>query len=444
MTDSEAKMAKSTKITRRYFLGQGAALASGGAAAAYFVPSRVFAAPGRVSANDRIGVAYIGPGRRASQLMGLPKPGQIVAVADVNLPRAEAVARAKKCRPYQDYHKMLESTDIDAVVVATPDHWHALASIHACQAGKHVYCEKPMTLTIAEGRAMVDAARRYERIVQVGSQQRSTPENNFACKLIRDGHIGKVHTVIGYNYESPWNCNLPAQTIPSGLDWDTWCGPTEVRPYHKDIYVPRASPGWISFRPYSGGEMTGWGAHGLDQVQCALGMDNSGPVEVWTAGGKFDPPTYDESESRKRGETLCGQPAVNYRYANGTVLKLRNGPHGGAVFIGDKGKITIDRGYFKIEPDDLAVELAPYDKSASPTTKHLQNWFDSIRSGELSAGDVEIGHRSTTVCHLGNIARWIGRPLRWDPEKEIFPDDAQANLLLQRDRREPYGLPNLA
>nr|ABX10629.1 GFO/IDH/MocA family secreted oxidoreductase [uncultured planctomycete 3FN] len=435
-------MTNPNSLSRRGFLKSATALAAGRFAAPYIVPSGVLAAAGRPGANDRVGVAYIGVGRRANQLMDLPPDAQMVAVADVNLPRSESVAAKHRCRSYQYYEKMLEAKDVDAVVVATPDHWHTLPSIHACQAGKDVYCEKPLTLTIREGRVLVEAARKYQRVFQTGSQQRSMAANRQACELIRNNRIGKLHTVIGFNYPSPWLCNLPGQPVPAGLDWDMWCGPTELRPYHKDIYTPRAKPGWISFRQYSGGEMTGWGAHGLDQVQWALGMDESGPVEVWTDGGPLDAPIYTKPESRAAGEKACSQPKVFFRYANGVVLKLENGPHGGAIFIGDEGRISIDRGKFRAEPSSLATKsLNSEAVRLEVSDNHMQNWIDCIKSRKRPIADVEIGHRSATVCHLGNIARLLGRILRWDPERETFPGDAQANALIDVERRKPYELP---
>lgn len=438
-------MIEKQTTSRRQFIGRAAVLTGSGVALSCALNTGALAAPRQAAANDRVGIGYIGVGRRAQQLMGLPPEAQIVAVADVNHDRADRVAAAKNCRAYHDYRALLDAPDVDAVVVATPDHWHALPSIHACQAGKDVYCEKPMTLTVREGRVMVDAARKYGRVVQTGSQQRSTPANDFACRLIREGHLGRVHTIIGHNYPSPWECALPAQAVPDAIDWNVWCGPTLSRPFHSDIYTPRANPGWISFRAYSGGEMTGWGAHGLDQVQCALGMDESGPVEVWTEGDAFEPPVYDASESRTRGDAVCGQPSVFFRYAGGEVLKLADGPAGGAVFIGERGKISIDRGKFSVDPPELADALdQPSRGGADPTVMHLQNWIDCIKSRERPVADVEIGHRSATVCHLGNIARWVGRPLRWDPASEVFDGDAEANALLQRERRTPYELPNPA
>jgi len=286
-------MSNQKKYSRRQCIGQSAAVVASTLAAPCFVASSVLSAAGKPSkpgANDRIAIGYIGAGRRANQLMNLPPAAHIVAISDVYLPRAQEVANRHGAKAYQDYREMLDSKEIDAVVVATPDHWHTLPSIHACQAGKDVYCEKPLTLTIREGRQLVDAARKYGRIVQTGSQQRTMAANRFACQLVRDGRLGKLLEVIGHNYPSPWQSNLSAQSSLTGIDWNTWCGQTELRSFNGDIFAPRANPGWVSFRDFSGGEMTGWGAHGLDQMQMALGMDETGPVEIWTEGGKFQTP----------------------------------------------------------------------------------------------------------------------------------------------------------
>jgi predicted dehydrogenase len=229
------------------------------------------------------------------------------------------------------------------------------------------------------------------------------------------------------------------------LDWDAWCGQVEPVPYHVDLYTPRANPGWISFRRFSGGEMTGWGAHGLDQVQWALGMDESGPVELWTEGPKYAPPTYSAPESRQRGDRICRSPQVHFRYANGAEMILQDGgPGGGAVFICEKGKIRVDRGVFQVEPKELARELVP-DPAVmrGGGENHMQNWIDCIKTRERPVADVEIGHRSTTVCHLGNIARWLGRRLRWDPQNEQFIGDEQANQLLERPQRSQYRIPDV-
>ena len=438
-------MSRSRRLSRRRFLRNTTTAAAAGFAAPYVIPSGLLAAEGRLGPNDQIGVAGIAIGRQGSGIFRMAtgsSMGRAVAVADVHIKRAESMAAGMKIKAYQDYRELLDRKDVDAITTATPDHWRSLVTIHACQAGKDVYAEKPMTLTIREGRLMVQAARKYQRVFQTGSQQRSDSANRFGCELIRNGRIGKIQMVIGANYPSPWESALPEQPVPEGLDWDIWCGPNELAPYHRDLYAPRANPGWISFRPYSGGEMTGWGAHGLDQIQWALGMDESGPVEVWTEGPEFDPPTYTQPTSRGPGDTACRSPMVFYRYANGVTLKLDNGNPGGGIFIGDGGKIEIFRSRVTSNPAELVQQPIRDDEiHLYESNNHMENWLQCIKSREKPIADVEIGHRSATVCHLGNIARWTGRKLRWDPEKEIFPDDQDANQYLDRPRRKGYEFP---
>ncbi|MFQ6132409.1 MAG: Gfo/Idh/MocA family protein [Armatimonadota bacterium] len=433
------------RLPRREFLRRSAVLSAAAVAVPYVIPSGVLSAADSPGANDRIGIGAIGVGRQGGSLAGrLARAGaaRLVAVADVNIRRAEQMAARLEAEAHQDYRKLLERDDVDAIVTATPDHWRALVCIHACQAGKDVYAEKPMSLTIREGRLMVEATRKYGRVFQTGSQQRSAAANRRGCELIRNQRIGRLEKVIAHNYPSPWECALPAQPVPEGLDWDMWCGPTEVVPYHADLYAPRANPGWISFRPYSGGEMTGWGSHGLDQVQWALGMDESGPVEVWTEGEAFDPPTYTAPESRSRGDGMCRKPKVFFRYPGDIVMELGNGPAGGAVFVGEKGTVTIDRGACKSDPPEIAQEpIEDDDIRLYESDDHLGNWLECIKTREKPVADVEIGHRSATVCHLGNIARRLGRRLRWDPVEETFIGDEEANTYLDRPRRKLYQLP---
>lgn len=431
-----------TRFSRRAFLASSSLAAS--AVSSSFTAPHLLRAASTVSANERVGIGYIGAGRRAQQLTGLPADAHIVAIADCDIRRAESMAKKHNCRAHQDYRQLLDDEDVDAVIVSTPDHWHVLPSVHACQAGKDIYIEKPMTLTIREGRQLVQAVRKHQRVLQTGSQQRSMAANRFGCALVRSGAIGRVHTVLAANYPSPWECALPGQPVPEGLDWNAWCGQAAVVPFNNDIRISRSNPGWISFRPWSGGEMAGWGAHGFDQIQWALGKSLTGPVEVWSEGEPFEPPTYREPGSRAAGDKAGSHPTVFMRYADDTVVKLGGGPGGGGVFQGEKGTITIDRARVVSDPPEIVADAqkkADY-RPGGDTREHLANWVDCIKSREKPVADVEIGHRSTTVCHLGNIARWTGRRLKWDPEKEIFPDDTDANSLLQREQRKGFEIPD--
>lgn len=430
-------MSTRRKFTRRQFLASAALAAS----MPYFVPAKAF------GANDRINVGYIGCGRRATGLLGVPGDAHVLALTDINRRRLDDWAKGKLGRKYgisdtmlfPDYREMLALSELDAVIISSPDHWHALHSIHAMEAGKDVYVEKQMTLTIREGRLMVDAARAHGRICQVGSQQRSSQKNRVGCALVRAGRLGNVHTIHTANYPSPWECTLPEEEAPDYLDWDTWCGPTPYRGYHERLYMPRGGKrdhewGWISYRPYSGGEMTGWGAHGLDQIQWALGMDESGPVEIW--------PVLDE-EPPFDGVHLGPRWPVHLRYANGVVVKLDDqGPAGGGWFEGDEGEIKIDRDRYAVKPGSLDKELPELEPIpfTGGTNEHIGNWLHCVRTRQTPNADVEIGHRSTTVCHLGNIARWLERPLTWDPVTETFPGDDEANRLVDRERRAPWIL----
>lgn len=437
-TRSSVHMKQSRLFSRRQFIRTAAQSSVAGALAGPLI-SR-----GQVrGANDRIGVGVIGIGRQAGALLAnlvRLKEARFVAVADVNLNRANEAAQKYDGWACQDYRRLLERKDVDAIITATPEHWRALICIEACQAGKDIYAEKPMSLTIHEGRLMVQAVQKYQRIFQTGSQQRSMWANHAGCALVRTGGLGKITRIIAHNYPTPWEYGLPSQKIPDGLNWDMWCGPTEPVAYNRDLYLPRAMPGWLSFRAYSGGEMTGWGSHGFDQVQWALGMDDSGPVEVWTEGPPLKLPTYTAPESSARGDKICSSPKVFFRYPGDIVMELGDAPAGGAIFFGEKGKLTIDRGRIYSDPEELA-EHALTKKPPGFRDYHLRNWLDCVRTRQQPISHEEIGHRSATVCHLGNIARLLGRRLKWDPVKEKFPEDAEANQHLDRIRRAPWQLP---
>jgi len=418
-------------VTRRVMLRRATA-ATAAAAMPELVPASIFAAAGRPAPCDQIAVGFIATGNRARNLMDhMPEAARIVAISDCYVQRmTEALqGRGPNWKTYQDYRKMLDNERLDAVVVATPDHGRVLPCIHACQAGLDVYAEKPLTVTIAEGRALVKAVRKYQRVFQVGSQQRTMEMNEYACALVRNGVLGRITLVHGCNYPGPRDYEgLPEEPVPEGDDWDVWQGPTPARPFNHQLQF-----GWMQWRDYSGGEMTNWGAHGCDQVQWALGASQSGPVEIWPIS---------EGPSGK----------VGMRYADGTEVRyeLEQGPMGGAIFVGESGQIMIDRNRFEIDPPELAKDPpAPavaeaWEGPGWIARPHLQNWLDCIRSRALPNADVEIGHRSISVCHLANIARAVGRRLRWDPEREIFPEDPEASTYVARPRRKGYELPDLA
>lgn len=428
----------STKhLSRRSFLKAGAAAA---VAAPAIIPSGVLAAPGRPGANDRIILGAIGTGGRCRQLMKFVTreltDGRIVAIADCYRQRMEETLQLcqtkwanfvkDKWNTYDDYREMFEKENLDAVIVGTPDHARVLPCIHACQAGLDVYAEKPLTLTIAEGRVLVNAARKYKRVFQVGSQQRTMEMNRFACELVRTGKIGKLKYVQAVNYTGPRSYQgLPEQPIPEGDNWDVWQAQAPERPFNSQLQF-----GWMQWRAYSGGEMTNWGAHGVDQVQWALGMSESGPVELWPV-------------------TPGPNGKVSMRYANGVEVRyeLSPGPLGGAVFVGEKCTLTIDRNKFESNPPDAITErpdpatAAIWEGPDWKATHHIQNWFDCIKTRKRPNADVEIGYRSISVCHLANVTREIGRKLRWDPEKETFPGDDEANRYLDRPKRKGFELP---
>ncbi|MBM4088051.1 MAG: Gfo/Idh/MocA family oxidoreductase [Planctomycetes bacterium] len=474
-------MSLNHKLTRRRLLGQAlgaAAITFSGCPSsrpATAPPARPAARPAdnpSPSPNGQVGVGIIGCGRRNGQLVigkggqgNLPAHARIVAVADFNMARAQQWARNYRAKAYQDYRALLDRKDVDVVIYATPEHWHYLPCIRCCQAGKHVYGEQPLGHTIREGRRMIQAVRKYQRVFQTGEQQRSHPATRKGVELIRNGRIGKVQSIIGYNYPSPYECDFQAQPIPQELDWDAWCGPNEVVPYHTDLYLSRipyereapyyttpaeqysVGPGWMSFRPYSGGELLNWGCHGLSVVHWALDMDRSGPVEVWVEPEeKLPTVVYDLPGTRDRGDAACSHPIVHYRYANGVVLSLTSiDPKvgGGATFIGEKGRITIFRDGYECHPAGLDEDPLPPDgERVYESDDHMGNFFDCVASGKDPIMPVEAGHSVAALCHLGNIARWLGRRLQWDPEKEIFPHDAEANQYLDVPKRKPYELPD--
>ena len=396
----------------------------------------------RAAAGDRINVGVIGCGKMANdyhlpQLLGQPDV-QLVAVCDVDRKRRDhAKNRVESgysngkttytgCAAYTDFRKIVERDDIDAVCIAAPDHWHAIPLIESCKAGKDVYCEKPLTLTIEEAKRCVEAARKYERIVQTGSQQRSNVFGPFreAVEIIRSGRLGKIHRVtVGVGIPSV-PCDLPAEQLEPDLDWDLWLGQAPMRPYNS-ILSPRGVhnhfPAWRSYQEYSGGGHTDMGAHHYDIAQWALGMDQSGPVAVI-------PP-----------EDPTATQGVRFIYDNGVEM-VHGGPSG-CVFHGENGTLHIDRGRLDSDPVEIVqTPLGVDDVHLPKSPGHHRNWLDCIRNRQAPVAEVEKGARTASLIHLGNLAYWNRTTLKWDPTHWRFVD-ASNNHLLDRERRDPWQLP---
>jgi predicted dehydrogenase len=425
----------SPSLSRRSFL-QHAVLATSGAAMAIGVPHvRTRAASVGTGVRQDVRVGVIAVGNQGRPLM-LQNVQNVVAVCDVDSDRLAAAKkevenRTKRvCASYGDYRRMLDDKEVDAVIIATPDHWHALQTVHACEAGKDVYVEKPLTLVVDEGRVMVQVARKHKRIVQTGSQQRSDDRFRLACELVRSGRVGALRTVrvglpaVNFNADP-----VPDSEPPPELDYDLWLGPAPWRPYNKN----RVHYNFRFFWDYSGGQMTNWGAHHIDIAQWGLGMDNSGPVEIESLSAKFD----DRVEVPLESELV-------YRYANGVEMFVSQGPDRrmGTVFEGDQGSIYVNRGRLESTPEEIVkTPLGPGDVRLYESRNHLDNWYECIKSRNLPICDVEIGHRSATVCHLGSVAMRVGGKLGWDPVKEQLDGDSQSAKLMRYDYRAPWKWP---
>ena len=428
----------SGSATRRQFLQRSATTAAG---LALGVPSLVPCSAlgiGRTAPSERITLGFIGLGWKGSegcwgsllQTFIADQSAQVLAACDVDrryLERAKQFVDqtygTQDCATYRDFRDLIARPDLDAVVIATPDHWHAVQTIWACREGKDVFCEKPLSMTIREARAMVKASRRYQRVVQTGSQSRSSGRIRFGCEVIRQGRIGQVREVHVTCGPPSVPCNLPAEPVPDYLDWDLWLGPAPWRPYHSRIH-PVQFRAWFD---YSGGGMTDWGAHHFDIAQWALGMDHTGPTEIIPPDGQ---------------DYKC----LTLKYANGVVVRHTGHDVGqGVTFIGSDGRVSLMAvsGRTVFEPEELGRECRDLEaQSNDPLANkgHYANFLECIRTRRKPAADVEIGCRTATVCHLANIAHALKRPLRWDPVEEEFPNDAQANRFLARAQREPWQI----
>lgn len=426
-------------LSRRTFLKQSATVGAL-AAAPLILPSGLRA---QNAPSKKITVGLVGSGNIADShypaLLGYPESVRIVAVCDVDKERRETGAArvnqaygSNDCRTYADFRELNRQPDIDVVFVLTPDHWHALVAIDAMRNGKDVYVEKPLTLTIREGRALVAAARKYNRVAQHGTQHRSMKRFHDVAEFVRNDGLGKLDRIECFIPPNNRHCGATWQPepAPAGLDWDMWLGPSPWRPYtsigcHYNFR-------FIGDNAY--GQVTNWGAHYLDIGQWALDMDHSGPVEV-EGHGEF-PSSGLFTNATKVDFTV--------RYANGVPMHCRTRYEGGGTvrFIGERGWLDIARDKMSASSNDLLREMqAPGKKVQLPLSKnHHENFFECVRSRAKPIADVELGHRTTTVCNLGQIAMTLGRKLRWDPTKEEFVGDEMANRMRGRTMRAPWAL----
>jgi predicted dehydrogenase len=429
-------------LNRRSFIKHaGAAGIAGAFGFPAFVKASSLGSAAAAAANNRITLGFIGLGAKGYDgVWGALLPSfienkdcQVLAVCDVD---SRYLGRAKKfvdqkygntdCQTYTDYGDMLIRDDIDAVVIATPDHWHAFQAIDACKYGKDVYCEKPLSLTIPEARAMVNAARKYNRVFQTGSQSRSNSRLRFNCEAIKSGRLGKIKSISAACGGPPVYYNHPAEPTPDHIDWDRWIGPSVYRPFSGALHPC----GFRSIVGYGGGGIADWGAHHFDLVQWALGTDYTGPAEIL-------PPDEDHRWLR-------------FRYKDGTEVEHVNADAGmpdffGVVFEGTEGKISMQgiSGESLYEPEELGVECAAEVIKWSDmfsNSGHYDNFLESVRNRTKPVADVEIGARSVSMSHLASICYWVNRPIRWNPDKEEIVGDPEASRMLSRTYREPFKL----
>ncbi len=431
-------------MNRRNFIGKTAV----GAAAVTVIPRHVLGGNGFVAANDRINLGFIGNGKQSYTLLnsiGACKETVTVAASDVFKSKLETFVDAAnknnankdidvKVQAYHYYRELLERSDIDAVVVATPDHWHAQVVVDAVKAGKDIYCEKPMALTIAEGRAMVNATRKYDRVFQTGNMQRSWRDFRHAVELVRNGYIGDIKEINVSVGEPVKQCDLPTEDVPEGLDWNEWVGPSLYRGYNKILAPTDAHKDpwgwWRGYRNFGGGLITDWGAHMFDIAQWALDMDESGPTQLI-------PPSL---PAQTHGLTMVYENGVRVNHK----LWGNEEDNNGVQFIGTEGRIEVSRSFLRTFPNKklAKAELKATDKRVYFSDNHYQDWVDAMKKRSKPISDVETGHRTASVCNIINIAYEMQRPLLWNPEEEKFVGDDFANRMVARPYRGKWDYKN--
>jgi len=452
---------------RRFLASAGKGLVASSVAAGFpaIVPASVF---GSTSPSNRINVGAIGTGRisRGHDLPGIWQHdiARIMAVCDLDRRRVEDAKilvngyYAKKTgkpydgvRGYTNYHDLLANKDVDAVVISTPDHWHCIIAIDAVEAGKDVYLQKPASLTIAEGRALSNAVQRTGRIFQIGSQQRSTVQFRYAAELVRNGRIGQLKTVEVGLPGDPSGDDEPEMPVPKNLDYETWLGSTPVVYYTEKRVHPQVGydrPGWLRCEQFGAGMITGWGAHHIDSAHWGMDTEYTGPVEIWGT-----------AEFPKKGLwDVHGPFKTEALYGNGVKMTVSGDFPNGIKFIGTDGWIFVSRGNERVTGSDPVAKLndatalaasdpkiitsviGPDEINLPRSAEHHGNWLECVRSRQQPIAPVEIAHRSCSACLLHHTAMKLKRKLYWDPMRELFKNDDEANALRSRPQRSPYTI----
>mgnify|MGYP003444585087 FL=1 len=462
---------KKTTSSRRNFIknaikgGAGAAIFAG---APTIVPASVL---GKYAPSNRINVGAIGNGRIARDwdIPGVIKQdtARILAVCDLDSNRVQSAKKLvddyyikkgqsgyNSTKTYEHYEELLGNKDLDAVIIATPDHWHVLPAIHAVQAGKHVYMEKPASLCISEGRILSDEVMKSGRILQVGSQQRSMPQFKKACELVRNGRIGKIHTIyVGLPIDKPEESTVEKEMpVPPNLNFEKWLGATPYVPYTEKLVHPQkdfSRPGWLRCEQFGAGMITGWGAHHFDIANWGMGTEFTGPVEI---SGTSDWPAKEalwDVHGNYKTETL---------FANGVKILASNSYTNGVKFVGSEGWIFVARGSYSAtasdpvakgknekaldasDPKILTSVIGENEIHLIDSKDHHANWLNSIITGTPNIAPIEAGHRACSVCLLNHSAMKLNRKLYWDPVTERFKNDDEANAMLTRSQRWPYQI----
>jgi predicted dehydrogenase len=426
-------------MNRRNFLKKSAL----SAAAFTILPRNVLGGVNFLAPSDQIYLGIIGCGAQGRWTLApeFSRRANLVAAADCDSIRLQAMQEIvegettkskgmayKGFKQYAEYRELLDRKDIDGVIIATPDHWHAVQTIEACRAGKDVYVEKPMAHSIVEGRAMAKAVEKYNRVLQVGNMQRSWRNFRHACELVRNGYIGEIKEIKVSVGPPPVPYDLPGQTVPKHIKWEKWIGPGPLNPYNEELLPSiekRIYPNWRNYKEYGGGMVTDWGAHMFDIPQWAMDMDNSGPVEYIPADGK-------------------DYKVLTMRYANGVTMtheRFREDDGNAVRFIGSNGIIDISRGFLDTIPGKLQNhEIGENEVRLYRSNDHYSDFLNAIKTRKQPLSTVEIGHRTISLCMIINLCYEFNRRLVWNPEKEEFVNDDEANRRRANIIRAPYSL----